>query len=214
MTSSNLEIPLTASDSKCKNVYQSQLFQFTLNFIGVVQATKLQALNQFCYKTTVGRVLTRFRVVDEPVYYVSGNGNLYIKNTLRSGQREFKFVLELTNCQSIMIIQIGRTLYDLNYQSCRWTRFSNIDIGMFRTESLARPKFADREFAALANYKDQVICLSGGIRDDSNTEGILISSVQVYRINMNKWRNLPDLVHARANHSSCTLGGELFVFGG
>ena len=64
---------------------------------------------------------------------------------------------------------------------------------------------------SLANFADTVIFLVGGFKD--------VITAEVYALNLpgqGSWREepLPSLNEARRLHTSCTLGNELFVFGG
>ena len=63
---------------------------------------------------------------------------------------------------------------------------------------------------SVANYRDKAIYLSGGWDKDWNT------SAQVFALDLLKseWRNEANLQQSRCNHSSCTLGEKIFVFGG
>ena len=56
----------------------------------------------------------------------------------------------------------------------------------------------------LTNYKDKVIFMTGF------SEG----EVLFYDIEKNSWSNAPNLIEKRQNHSSCSLGERVYIFGG
>ena len=65
-------------------------------------------------------------------------------------------------------------------------------------------------FFALANYEDSVIFLSGG-----SAVGLKVHR-DVYALDLTtlSWRTMPRMMQGRYNHSSMTLGEQLYVFCG
>ena len=69
------------------------------------------------------------------------------------------------------------------------------------------PKFATTCLPSLANYKDELIFLTGGF-----TIGITnLKKAKVYDIKSNSWSNAPPLNYARNYHSCCALANYIYV---
>ena len=70
---------------------------------------------------------------------------------------------------------------------------------------------AARYSFALANFHDSLIVLSGGASRESYQ---VVSSVDVYSIEADKWSSIASLNQARREHSSCCVGDYVYIAGG
>ena len=67
----------------------------------------------------------------------------------------------------------------------------------------------------LVNYRDRLILMSGGYSSAFKTKDML-ATVERYDVLQDAWfeDDTPDLNVGRYNHSSCSLGNKVYIFGG
>ena len=66
----------------------------------------------------------------------------------------------------------------------------------------------DRDFHALANYKDKLIVASGGMKP---AEYKVHASAEVYSVDGNMWSPVPDMKVSRIGHGSCAVANYVYV---
>ena len=64
--------------------------------------------------------------------------------------------------------------------------------------------------ASITSFGDAAIVITGGFRLPDKACRTVIH----YKITLNRWSFLPDMITARNTHSSCSTGNDLYVFGG
>ena len=68
--------------------------------------------------------------------------------------------------------------------------------------------FTIRISAAIANFKDSHIFVSGG---ETEIRGRTLKSVEYYSIKADSWSTAPNMNTKRDSHSSCSLGDFVYV---
>ena len=115
--------------------------------------------------------------------------------------------------KDFLTVQVKEALYALQIYGARPFRFLRYSDLLRGCESVkvvvkAAP-ITYRCFCAIANYRDSHIFAVGG-----TDSPYIISSVDMYSIETDKWIAAPPLPKARAFLASCTLDDFLYVIGG
>ena len=110
-----------------------------------------------------------------------------------------------------IFVQVRTHLYSFNKTYDQWLCWSNLESNPVTIEAKAMTKV--RRNAPLANYKDKFIVAPGGLKNNEATsKGVY--SVELYSVKNDSWRDGPTLHYKRVDHSCCTLGDSVYVFGG
>ena len=109
-----------------------------------------------------------------------------------------------------LTIQVDLDLYALrnHFDETEWIRYSNLDCVKITKTELVAPEIA-RLGASVTNFKNKLVVVAGG----TNEIGSDYATVEIYSLVDEKWTKAPKLNERRCNHSSCTLGDSVYLFG-
>ena len=185
---------------------------------------RLQSLNRFFYDIAISRVKSKFCI---PIwhYFVRftrenfKNKIFRVKSTANVAEFITDIRLDFEFCRWSVMLNSELYCYgmslDINHEGnisavFEFTKISNIDFEEERTFTLlARPNFFDHDPAVVV-YKRSHLFKTGGSDDDDERS----VRVEVYNVDRNHWSPCTNLNIARTEHSSCIVGGKLYVSGG
>ena len=108
------------------------------------------------------------------------------------------------------MIQVGQSYFTLTVAGgLEWAHFTNLVSGQVRKVIKQQPK-TPRENSQLLNYQNRYIFCIGGKRDNGNASTV----VEKYDIANDTWSLAPAINQKRIIHSGCTLGHNLYIYGG
>ena len=189
-----------------------------LEFLTSLEVLVLQILNQWMYTTGISRCQIRVSL-SKQMYFGFSFGRKF-QHTLfayKEGDMQCTRITDMRfNFFQHLLIQVHTQLFafpstqkDDGHQILKYSGLWN------RTSLQIEPygKLPVEVFQfALASLTDNLIVLTGGCYQESPTE----TSPQacIFDLRTKRWQNLPDLNHARFNHSSMAVGGKVYVIGG
>ena len=182
-----------------------------IEFFSPREVTQAQILNREFYDLWIAKVQTRIRKLELPflfsAYEFNAGSNYF--GCFDMNDNQFRRA-NLQNKLMIGCIQVRLSLFVYDFYG-KWTQLTGLHNKETATEkALAAPIFTQTRFCGLANFDDELIFVTGGMRDSRNSE----SEVFFYDIRSNKWRKAPAMLIARYNHSNTVLGTSLYAYGG
>lgn len=94
----------------------------------------------------------------------------------------------------------------------KFYKYSNFDRpGKLQVDEKARPCEA-RSFTSLAIFTEKFIFVTGGCAVVFRSDDELLTSVEFYNVDSDRWTRTTSLNHGTSWHSSCTQGDMLYCF--
>ena len=211
--------PKPATKEQCRRLWTSfGVFVRMLPYLGTMDQTWLQALNQFCYKVAVSRVQSTCQV-QRPSYFgwwAGFNSKNVVYKLDSSRLKPFRIKNARLDLQSYLTVQVGSDVYGFQHRDtdARLVQYTGLSLGAPEIKAIERAKpLRPRGYPSLVNFQDRFIFVSGGedLTTCSVTSKEYLSSTDVFDVAKNEWRRAPRLNQPRANHSTCVLGDFLYT---
>ena len=115
--------------------------------------------------------------------------------------------LQLEQCS---IVQVALSLFALNLNDgVEWAQYTSLQSGSVVKKIKAAPQ-TPRENGLMINFNQSHIFYVGGKRQNANAS----SHVELYDIQNDTWQEAPAMNQKRIIHSGCSLGRNVYVYGG
>ena len=188
------------------------------DYLQPIESLHLQAMNKWMYDRGVRRVQLKYTLARSVHWFTFPIGNRFKQMLIRYEDGRQGACQQITReeyeFQKRMSIQIKDNLYAIDPNNLAVTKYSKpFQGGLSEKTELAELGF-NRSGCGLAVYQNRMIYVTGG----ENKIFYVSRETYIYDIALNQWYSrthfTPNLKQARSFHSSCTLGGRVYVFCG